>query len=251
MKLGKLLIASVWLIFSFSFAQNYAEKAINLAKEQQALVLPLSSHKGWTAAAYNSQNAYGIWRVQFWDSEGKALAWVNVDPIKEKVYLWNYQQGPNELEHQQAEKAILAFLATDKDVVDLLGAVDQYDVVVDFINHSIWRARIRRGVDSVEIYLDSKNGRMRSLDKLRVVGINFPGIVSFEEWKSGNEANIVATAFGQAEIAKRLRGLEDWTYEVIRQNDEIWQVKFLSDGKQVASAKVDNAQLKVLEFSVN
>ncbi len=238
------------LVLSPSFAQNFADKAIELAKNHQAMVLPLSTHKGWTAAAYSSHNAYGIWRVQFWDGQGEALAWANVDPVKERVFVWYYEQGPNELELQQAEKAISAFLATDPNVIDLLGDVDLYDLLVDYRSRSMWRARIRRGVDSVEIYLDSKDGRMRSLENLRVIGINFPGIVSFDEWKSGNEANIVATAFAQAEIAKSLRGLEDWTYEVNRQNDVIWLVKFMSSGKQVASAKVDSVELKVLEFTI-
>ncbi len=245
-----ILIIVSFFLFTIVAAQNLNQKAITLASEHPALSLILSSNKGWTAKAYDTRNAYGVWRVQFWNAEGEVIASMDLNPNNAKIYNWNYLKGVNELEKQQAEAAILAYLATNTEITDLLGDIDLYDMRIAYRNHNIWSARINRGVDSVEIFLESANVRMRSMDNLRLIGFNFPGIVSFEEWQSANEANIIATAFGEAEIAAKLRGIENWTTEVSPKTDEIWTVKFLLGENLIATANVDIYNLTTLDYSI-
>ena len=97
----------------------------------------------------------------------------------------------------------------------------------------------------------SGDGRMRSVHDLVVTGIYFNGIVSYNEWHSGNEANLVTIAFAEAKIAAALRGHGHWVSEVSPLDDALWQVNFLEEGRLLASARVNLEQATVLDYQLS
>ncbi|MBI5961137.1 MAG: hypothetical protein HY866_20540, partial [Chloroflexi bacterium] len=91
--LAVLVVLSLGLTsaLSLSHAQpGYTpQEAIDLAAAHAAFVDGLAARPGWTAAAYDSKNSYGIWHVQFWDTDGEDLGWADLSLERSKVYSWD------------------------------------------------------------------------------------------------------------------------------------------------------------------
>ncbi len=260
--IGAIVVGSVMLTHQYSTrAQDgyTAQDAINLVTGHPAFA-GLASQEGWSAAAYDTENAYGIWRVQFWDADGEDLGWADVSIERSKVYSWESYIGLPEDQYGPAETTIRAALLNDADVMELIDArlaeatditFDELDVYVDFQAWSQrWSAYVDMWPNSLYITLISQTDNPRSLDSLRVDQIYFDGVVSYQEWYDAEKAQATTIAFGQAEIAAALRGVNGWTAEGDLGDDGIWYLNFMLGDQWLASASVVVETAQVLEFSV-
>lgn len=236
-----------------------SQDAINLAMTHPAFA-GLASQEGWSAAAYDTQNTYGIWRVQFWDANGEDLGWADVSIERGKVYSWESYVGITEAQYEPAEVAIRAALLNDADVMELLNqhlataidvAFEDIDVYVDYqVWGQHWSAYLDMWPHSLYITLVSQTDNPTSLEQLEVEQIYFDGVMAYQEWYDAEKAQATTIAFGQPEIAAALRDFNGWTAAGELGEDGVWYLHFMSGEQQLASASVVVETSQVLEFSV-
>ena len=245
------ILVTATLVLSLALAQTTADKVTQLAAQHPAFASVLAAREGYTSAAYNTQNAYGIWRVQFWEAEGAFIGWIDVEPEREKVYAWHYDVGVTDLEQSEAQAVIFELLKNHGDFINLVGDFAANELKVNYNQgQAFWIARVDRGPDTVAVTLRPEQARVRSLDNLQIETIYFPNTISFEDWRSGNEASIVALAFRHGDIAKALRGNKNWTSAVEMLGDALWRVNFQEGDKLLASATVDLEQNLTTEVEI-
>jgi len=248
----RVLVISIALLFHLSFAQDLSQKAINLVAAHPAFTTMLAANEGWQAESFNTQNIYGIWRVQFWDAEGNELARADLNPENEEIYDWVYQSGINDQEEESVTETLIQFINSQSRVTDLIGTVNREDVRISYHNaHRHWRVRINRQQNSLRLILTPQNPVARSVEGLELSSIEFDNLPSYEDWRSGNAASLVAIAFQERAIADRLRGNANWVSEVERLENQNWQVRFLEAGTVLALARVDPFEALVLSFDIN
>ncbi len=229
-----------------------AQDAINLAAAHPAFAAGLAARPGWTAAAYNSENKYGIWHVQFWDAGGEDLGWADLSLERGKVYSWEAHLDLTDAETAPAETAIRAFLASSADIMDLVGSLDGVNIYVDYDYwNEHWTAYIDLGPDSLYVTLRSGTGQPSSLDDLRLDRIYFSDLPSYEEWFSSHEAQAISIAFQQPEISTALRSANGWTAAGVIGENGAWQVTFSLDGTTLATATVTLDPPQVTEFAIS
>lgn len=236
-----------------------AQDAINLATSHPVFA-GLATQEGWSAAAYDTGNAYGIWRVQFWDANGEDLGWADVSIERSKVYSWESHIGLSDDQYGPAEQVIRGVLLNDADVMELVNArlAEVMDVTFDdisiYVDYDVWNQHWTAYLDmwpnSLYITLRSQTDDPMSLDSLRVEQIYFDGVMSYQEWHDAQKAQATTVAFGQAEIAAALRDFTGWTADGELDEDGVWHLTFSLDDQQLASASVVVETAQVLEFSV-
>jgi hypothetical protein len=228
------------------------QDAIALAAAHPAFADGLAARSDWTAAAYDTQNPYGIWRVQFWNADGEDLGWADVSLERGQVYSWESYLGLTDDQYAPAEEVIRAFLVNSPEVMELVGSLDEVGIYVDYDpwgQH--WGAYIDLWPNSLYVTLASRSDNPFSLDDLQVVQIYFPDVLSYDEWYSGQESKAIAAAFAQPEIAAAVRHYTGWTAAGERGNDGVWVVNFALGEQPLASATVLIETQQVLDFSVS
>lgn len=245
------MIVLISLLLGSSLAQDLSQKAITLASSHAAFSNVLTANEGWSAEAFDTQNVYGIWRVQFWDAERNDLGWVDLNPAKDKVYAWDYHTEVSDKERELVSQPILEFLNAQTDITDLVGILEAKDLRISYHNgHRHWRVRIDRKQNTVHVVLIPEITAARSLQGLELRHVSFENIPSYEDWRSGNEANLVAIAFQETAIAAVLRGKENWVTQVKPSDNQNWQVSFLEGDTVLALAEVNPFEARVLRFEV-
>ncbi|MBC8170929.1 MAG: hypothetical protein H7X77_04640 [Anaerolineae bacterium] len=224
-----------------------ADAAIVLASEHEAFAAGLEAHPGWTADAYDTQNSYGIWRVQFWNAEGEELGWADVNPAKSRVYSWESYVGVTDAQRAEAEPFLREFLSTAPEILELMENPTQYDMYVDFDSSSgYWGTYIANGEDSLYVVVDFEDDT--AFTSPRVVRFYFE-VMDYGEWFAANEELAAAKAFEQPEIADALRGIEDWQATAERAGN-MWTVSFKSGEQVLAQATVDLDQNLIVDYTV-
>lgn len=254
-----ILAALVMVSLALSFAlpvghaqEGYtAQDAIDLAAAHPAFAGGLAARPGWTAAAYDSQNKYGIWHVEFWDASGKALGWADLSLARGKVYSWESRMELMDEQVPPAETAIRAFLSSNTNVLALVGSLGDTNVYVDYdIWNEWWTAYIDLGPDSLYITIRSTSGVPSSLEDLQLDRINFPNLPSYDEWYKAHEAQAIIIAFQQPEITAALRSITGWKASGALGEDGLWRITFVLDTKTLATATVTLDPQQVLEFEI-
>ncbi|HEX2619782.1 MAG TPA: hypothetical protein VHL11_06535 [Phototrophicaceae bacterium] len=224
------------------------DAAIVLAAGHTAFASGLSAHPGWTAAAYNTKNTYGIWRVQFWDVNGEDLGWADVNPVKARVYSWESHVGVTDAQKIAAEPALRSVVATAPEVLELMENPSQYEMYVDYNSWAkAWGVYIANGADSLYVLVQFDDDT--ALTNPKVLGIYFE-LMSYDEWFSSNKDLATATAFDQPEIAAAVRDVAGWQSEVERSGD-LWTVYFKAEDQVLAQATVNLDSGKVVDFKVS
>jgi hypothetical protein len=230
--------------------RHSAEDAIALALQHSIFAAGLEFREGWTAQAYNSENAYGIWRVQFWH-EGDDLGWADVSLDLGKVYGYEAYFGATDLQREAAEEVIRDFVSSNEEVLELLPDVADYEMYIDYDSSSkLWYAYVDRGSDSIMPVIQFAGDDPLTPEDPALFTIWFPQIVSYTEWEEAQKANAISIAFQQSDISAALRGA-DWVTEVSTVDGQhVWHVLFLVDGTGVADATVNLNTSAVTEYSV-
>jgi hypothetical protein len=244
----------VFSLFTFHFLLSTAftqstNDAINLAATHSSFVKGLEDRPGWTAVAYDTQNHYGIWRVQFYDAEGNPLGWSDVNLEQQQVYAWETNFDIIEGQYAEAEEVLLNFARQDPQVLEMIG--ESNGVWIGFDPwREVWIVSVDRWPNSLELNIRSSNPAPRSLENLYLDKVIVQDIMSYEDWQSASSSQAVDIAFNQPEIATAVRGKE-WTTYIERLEGNTWRIHFMSDETQLAEADINVDDHSVVAFHVN
>ena len=227
-----------------------AEQATQLASRHPAFAEVLAARDGWQAAAYDTHLSYGNWRVQFWHQNGKPIGWAEVNPDEGIVYGWQYQTGLNDAERNIVREPLLAFIRDHPEVQAVTGSLDEDNFDIGFHNErGLWTVQIKRGAEAVRVFVRPGEVNVRTLEGLEFSHLIFPNVPSFDEWQAATEAEVIALAFADWDVAQALREVDTWRSE-LAQNGEVWQIDFVAGERLLATAQVDAVAKAVLEVSV-
>lgn len=244
-----LLLASVAL----QAQEGYTEAdAIALAAEYPFFAVGLEQNPGWSAAAYDTGNRYGIWRVQFWSASGVELAWADVSPQRGKVYSWEGYFGATDAQRNAAEPVLRDLVSTDPRLIDLLEDPSQYDIYIDYDAwNRWWGVYIDVGADSIWTAYQFEGKTPEALENPQSLGIWFSNVLTYAEWQESNKATAIATAFQNPEIADATTGIDHWTTWVEPADEQgIWTVYFMDGETVLAQVQVDVPAGTVVDYTI-
>ncbi|MBK8137430.1 MAG: hypothetical protein IPK52_16715 [Chloroflexi bacterium] len=225
-----------------------------------ALVLAIPEISGgldrltdYETLAYNSNNTYGIWQVEFRDLEGNQVAWAQVQPSTGRVYAWETYFAAADASYEVILPVFQEFVANHPDVRALIRGIDQDEIYPWWDgNTQAWMTWIGDAGDAIMVAVQFDGGSEDSTENPVLTDIWFPNLPSYEEWWVASSSQAVAVAFQQVDIAIALRG-KTWTTEseLIDQSDtNLWTVRFLSDGTLVASATVNVFEGELIAYEI-
>lgn len=227
------------------------QDVIDLAAGSPQFAAGLANTPGWTAAAYDTQNAYGIWRVTFWNAGGDEIGWADLNPARGKVYSWDAHFGATDAQRDAAYDVVRAFIINHPDILELLESPDYYDIYVDWDSwNKAWGAYIARPGNALWMLVKFDGDTPDSFDNPRLLGLWFADVLSYSEWQEASEAKAVAAAFQNADVAAVLAGTPNWTTTVEKQDERIWRVIFLDGDTVLASVTVDLNTGSVTDYTI-
>ena len=232
--------------------QTFREQdAIDLAAQSEVFAAGLEENPGWTAAAYDTGNAYGIWRVQFWYADGSDLGWADVSPERGRVYSWEVYFGATDAQENAAESVLREVVNTQPEFIDLLEDPSQYEIYIDYDSYNrYWGVYIDVGANSIWTAIQFEGKTPDSLENPLVLGLYFSNVLSYNDWKESNKAIAIATAFQNTDVADALNGIDDWTTSVEQNDEGLWTVYFLNGDSTVAQVQVDMSTEAVVDYSI-
>ncbi len=235
-------------------AQEYTEQqVIDMTTSFVPFSYGLQTVPGWKAAAYNTGNVYGIWRVQFWSSDGEEIAWANIAPAQKRLYNYEAPFGSTEEQRNAAEPLVRAYIQSHPDVIALLGDPMAYNDAT-YVEYNgwvkAWGVWIERGDDSVYILVQFKGQTPDSLTEPQLLEIGFPNIPSYADWQTNQQDEVKTIAFTQPEVAAALRDVTGWQAEAVRQDDGLWNVTFSAGETKIVSALVKLDTRETLKWTI-
>lgn len=245
----RVLVMLCLALFSMTYAQKDA--AIAVAAEHPALKPLLALHEGWSADAYDTENSYGIWRVQFYFPGGEELGWADVNPEAEKVYAWEASYELTGKLQEKTRRALYRFVRRSPEVRALVGdpaALEKWFWYDSW--REGWFVHLERGPDSVDVSIRSRVKGALKLTDLFIEKIYFPNALELDEYRAARRSSAVALAFANPEIAATLRKKPGWTSTGTLLDGEVWQVSFAQAEREIASAVVDLGAQRVEQVSV-
>lgn len=203
--------------------------------------------------AYNSNNTYGIWQVEFRDLEGNQVAWAQVQPSTGKVFAWEAYFAATDAAYDLILPVFQDFVANHPDVRALIRGIDQDEIYPWWDGSSkAWVTWIGDAGDAIMVAVQFDGGREDSTENPVLIDLWFPNLPSYEEWWVASSSQAVALAFQEVDIAIALRG-KTWTTEseLVDQNDtDVWRVSFLVDREKIATATVDVFEGEILSYEI-
>lgn len=249
-----LLIASSALNISSAQREANAGNAITAAAEHPAFADALARRPGWTASAFDAQNTYGVWRVQFWDAAGEDIGYADVVPTTGVVYYAEPHYGATTEQVQAAEITMRDFLVNHPEVQALVDDPAQYPIYVEYDGwNRWWGAYMDIGSDSLYFVVRFEGGGPEALHNPTLINLYFANIPSYQEWHDATSAEAIAVAFSQPEIAAALRGRTDWNAiaePVDGYDGDVWTVYFRVGEETVAQATVKPHSDLIIDFFV-
>ncbi|MBX3143737.1 MAG: hypothetical protein KF813_08275 [Trueperaceae bacterium] len=241
----KLALPALFLLAAAS-AQGYdvdTLRAIEIASEHPVIAASLQQNRGYTSDAYDAQDRYGLWRVDFTNVYGDVFAWAQVHLAEQRIVAWEADAGLTDAEYAEAEEKLLAFLRYDPEFLAFGGDIDEH--FWTWVGYESWRdtwvVHVERGTDSLVVTLRSENAWQRSLDDLSILQIRSTGLVGVSDWRSMRGSDAIALAFTDPRIVSAVRGREGWTASAQELDRSLWHVVFMWEGQSLAEVEVDLA----------
>jgi hypothetical protein len=229
------------------------DDAIALAAASPAFAEALAERDGWSAAAYNTHNRYGVWRVQFWDQYGEDMGYADVSPMLGQVFFTETYYGATEAQRQRGQDVVREFVENSPEVWALIDDPSQYDMYIDYEGWmDAWGVYIDLGADSVYVAVQFDDIIPSALENPRILALGFPTVGSYDEWYAATEDQAIGIAFQQPEIAAAVRGNDAWyaaATPVEGENGDLWAVGFYLGDQLVATATVDVLNGAITGFS--
>ena len=238
-----------FILLSVAGAQK--DEAIALAAAHPALEPLLALHGGWTADAYDTENRYDVWRVQFYFPGGEKLGWADVSLTTKKVYAWEASYELTGDLQKKTERALYRFVRRSPEVRSLVGDTAP---VAKWFWYDSWRegwfVHLERGPDSLDVSIRSRSQGSLKLDDLFIEKIYFPQVLPLEDYRAAQGSSAVALAFSSPEIAAALRNRPGWKGSGTRLNAQTWGVLFLQAEHKIARAVVNLKTQRVHKVTV-
>ncbi|MFQ3648608.1 MAG: hypothetical protein SNJ54_14830 [Anaerolineae bacterium] len=247
------LLAVVLLAAALAHAQTYTEDdAIALALTLPECRDTIDHHEGWYALAYDTQNAYGIWRVEFYNSADEDMGYAHVSPRDGRVYDGRCLFRPSDEQIEAAQPVLEAFLHNNEQILALLPYVDELTFYVDYdVWNDWWGVYIANEENSLYVTVKFAEATPLSLDEPELLGIFFPEVKTYGEWFSESSQRAIIVAFIDHRIGDRLANLTGWTTTAEHLGQQIWRIEFWLQSDWLASAVVDLNAQAVVEVSVS
>jgi hypothetical protein len=248
-----LLAAALLGAAALAHAQTYTEDdAIALALTLPECRDTIDHQEGWYALAYDSQNAYGIWRVEFYNSADEDMGYVHVSPRDGRVYDGRCLFRPSDAQIEAARPALADFLHNHEEILALIPYVAELDYYVDYdVWNDWWGVYIANEENSLYVVVRFAEATPLSLDEPELVGIYFPEVKPYAEWFEASSQRAIIVAFIDRRIGDRLANLTGWTTVVEHLSQQLWRIEFWLQSDWLATAVVDLNAQAVVEVSVS
>jgi hypothetical protein len=250
--LAALLGTALVLVPAQAAPPGTSEDAIDVAASHPTFVAALKAHPGWKGAAYFTGNLFEVWRVQFWDKDGKPIGHADVNVARKYVYWAEAHYKLSAEEKKPAAEHLRKFVLENAEVQAVIGDPDDYDYT-DFDYDSggnFWVVIFVKKASAVAVVVQFQSNSPLSFERPVLKGFYFPNVLPYDDWEKAQKADAQAIAFSQSEIAAAMRKQAGWAASAIRTGDTTWTVTFTRGDKKLASAVVDTATRSVLSFKV-
>jgi hypothetical protein len=250
--LAVLVGSALVLIPTHAATPGTAKDAVALAASHPTFVAALKAHPGWKGEAYFTDNGFDVWRVQFWDKDGKEIGFADVNVTRKRVY-WvevHYKLMPDL--KQAAAEHLRKFVRTNADVKAVIGNPDDYDFT-DYDYDSggnFWVVIFARKSSAVAVVVQFQSNSPTVFDRPVLKGFFFPNVLPYADWEKAQKAEAQTIAFSQPEITAAVRGQSGWTATATRTGDTTWTVTFMHGDTKLAEADVDTQTRKILAFRI-
>jgi hypothetical protein len=222
-----------------------ADDAIAFVAGSPQFATGLEYSLGWSAVAYNTGNAYGVWRVEFDDAAGDDLGWADVSLERGRIYSYDAYFYPTDALRFEAEPILREFVYAQPQVLELVSNPADYEYWFDYDGWNNWwyfyiAVGGQNSVTALVRFDDGENEL--SLNNPHFLQIMFTDLPDYESWHDAGEASATAVAFAQGEIAARLRDNSGWTSSANPADggsSSQWVVGFYVGDTMVAQAGVD------------
>lgn len=240
--------------FGTAASPQYSEQdAIAIAAQHPAFA-DLTGRDGWFAAAYDTHNRYGVWRVQFWNETGDDAGWADVSIERSRVYSWDAYFDSTPAQDTEAQVVIEQFVRSHPDIIELMPDIVDAETRYLYIDYDgwadYWGVWVDAGEDSLWLTVKFEGGQPNALKNPTLEDIYFPNIVPYAEWVEASQAEAVSLAFQLPEIAAALRGHENWQTSAEAVDADTWSVIFQAGEQTLAEALVNVQAQNVIEFTV-
>lgn len=242
------IIALLIIAFALPALAQDPESVIAEVAADPAFAPGLEVTDGWWGQTYPPGNRWGVWRVEFYDSESNELGWAFYHPDQGVLYHESYIPSSEEQRLAGAE-VIEAFLRQSEEAAAYIGeGFEVWWIEYDPWNDH-WTAYLGVEGEGIAFVITfAEPGNPNSLDDPQVEHIWFTSVVTYEEWRSEMSAQAVAIAFNDPAVGDQVRVFANWTGEADPLQGDEWEVRFLSGGAVVARVVVDMAAGTVLSI---
>jgi hypothetical protein len=228
-----------------AFAQTITEQdAIATALAHAPIKARLGGRDDWRAKAYDSENPFGIWRVNFYSQDGEDWGYADVSPTRGRVYYYELYAPATEAQIAEAYDHVRAFFESDETLLELF---DDPSTTPIYVDYNGW-------IDGWGVYVDDGErslyfivGFEASFTSPRLLAIYFKDMLNYDEWQTSKGQEAVAVAFADGRVADALRGVVGWRSESERVEGDVWRVRFLgADGTTLITATLNLRENAVL-----
>lgn len=243
-----LIVLSAITLFDGTPAPLYAQQTyteqevIDMVAGLPPFSYGLDTISDWSAAAFDANNAYGVWHVQFWNGDGEEIGWANVIPAHGRLYDHEAPFDATEGQLRAAEPLVRAFLYDHPDLVMLLGDPEAFQEAM-YVGYNgwiqAWGVWVERGEDSLYLLVQFEGKEPDALTSPELIRIEFANVPSYEEWQEGMSSEATTIAFTAPAVAAALRDVTGWISQAEQQDDGLWQVTFQRGEDTLGLARVD------------
>mgnify|MGYP005839038581 CR=1 FL=1 len=229
-----------------ALAQAPSEQdAIATALAHAPINARLGGRNDWRAKAYDSENSFGIWRVNFYSQNGEDWGYADVNPVRGRVYYYELYAPATQAQIDEAYEHVRAFFDSDDTMVELFGDPSTLTIYVDYNG---WIDGWGMYVDAGERSLYAIVGFEDGFQSPRLLAIYFKDVLNYDEWQESKGQEAVAVAFADRRVADALRGVVGWRSESTRVEGDVWRVRFVgADGATLITATLNLRENAVLE----
>lgn len=232
-------------------AQDVTEQdAIDLALTVAECRDGLESRDDVTVRAYDTENAWHVWHVEFRTNEDEDMGYADVSPLNERVYYAECYFGATDEQEEAAQEPLETFIGNNAEILALLDDVADRDMYVDYDGYNDWwGVYIANDEDSLYVTVRFAERTPLSLEDPQLLKIHFAEIKSYDEWFGAASQQAVVVAFADREVGDALTSVEGWTTTSEHVGGSVWKVNFMMADTWLGSATVDIKTQAVLEIS--
>jgi hypothetical protein len=236
------LLATVAVV-PLAFAQEVTEQdAIDLALTipEVSALLEGRDESEWYMRAYNTENKYGVWRVNFYNAEDEDKGFADVNPETGQVFVYECYFEMTDALRLAGEDIVKEAVINAPEVQELLEDPASYDMYVDYDTYNDWwGVYVADDEDSLWITLRFEGNTVSSFDNPEILEIYFSEVESYDEWYSMKSQEVIAIAFANPEVGLATADQQGWTTETEHIGGSMWMVWFKLGDEVLAEVSVD------------